>query len=481
MYISICVTSDLHGRLDRFEQITKEMKQLNPDIIIDNGDFLQGSLTTYYYDWIQPRPHPMIALANDTGYDVAIFGNHEFNYSVDSIEMMRSQCHFPWIASNIGNFAKPYIIKHVKGKKVAIVGVVTHFTPLWDEQQHTKSLTFSNAFDAANYWVQYVKNTEHADVVILSYHGGFTHDPETGWLYAANTGENEANQILEIPGIDIFITGHQHLEISTVIGGIPVIQPGANGRCFGYIEYQLEKDKQHQVQLHYIENKPECYPPEVSDWLEQPIGYTTEDFTYEGLLSAQLSNIPYVDLLHEIQLNVTGANLSVVELFYHETGGFAGTITNQDVLNNYSRSNTLKVLRLTGADIKAALEQCAAVFAVNKDGEIDYSVNVYPNTIQPYVYDFWGGLNYEFSVDEPVGQRVTKLFFQGQPVTATMTFNVAMNSYRATGAEFQMFQHKPVIFSSQDILPEIIRKFIKLHSPLPRYKHGHFRVTTTNK
>ena len=166
MYISICVTSDLHGRLNRFKQITQEMKQLNPDLIIDNGDFLQGSLTTYYYDWVQPRPHPMLAIANDIGYDAVIFGNHEFNYPVECIEAMRNGCDFPWIAGNIGDFAQPYIIKQVKGLKVAIVGVVTHFTPLWDEQQHTKSLTFTNAFWSASYWVQYVKEIEQADVVI---------------------------------------------------------------------------------------------------------------------------------------------------------------------------------------------------------------------------------------------------------------------------------------------------------------------------
>ena len=166
--------------------------------------------------------------------------------------------------------------------------------------------------------------------------------------------------------------------------------------------------------------------------------------------------MPYVDLLHEIQLNATGADLSVVELFYHEIGGFKGTITNEDVLNNYSRPNTLKVLQLTGTDIKAALELCAAIFAVNDCGEIDYSFNVNRNTIHPYAYDFWGGLDYELSIDKPIGQRVTKLVFQGQPMTDDMTLNVAMNSYRATGAEFPMFQHKPVVFASEDILPEII-------------------------
>ncbi|WP_431029977.1 bifunctional metallophosphatase/5'-nucleotidase [Lysinibacillus sp. LZ02] len=474
--ITICVTSDVHGRLDRFEQIAKEIEHIQPDILIDNGDFLIGSLTTYYYDWIQPTPHPMLALANKLGYDVAIFGNHEFNYPISSIQEMRNQCHFSWIAGNIGDFAKPYILKYVKGKKVAIVGVVTHFTPLWDEQHYTQELTFSNAYSAARYWVHYVKEMEQADIVILSYHGGFTRDPETNWLYAAETGENEANQMLTIPGVDVLITGHQHLEIHTIVNGIPVLQPGANGHCFGMIHYDIE-GHQHQVQLHYVEDLSASYPAPIRNWLSETIGYTEEDFTYEGYLSSQLHNIPYVDLLHEIQLSTTGADLSVVELFYQETGGFTGAITNEDILKNYSRSNTLKVLQLTGADIKEALEQCAAVFAVNAHDEIDFSLNVYPNTIQPYVYDFWGGLDYELSITKPVGERVTKFAYKGQQVTRDMTFKVAMNSYRATGAEFPMFREKTVLFETTEIVPEITRNFVKQHSPLPLYTHGTFQVT----
>ena len=72
MYLSICVTSDLHGRLDRFEEIAQHIKHIKPDILIDNGDFLQGSLTTYYYDLVKPGPHPMIASANNLGYDAYI-------------------------------------------------------------------------------------------------------------------------------------------------------------------------------------------------------------------------------------------------------------------------------------------------------------------------------------------------------------------------------------------------------------------------
>lgn len=477
MELSICVTSDLHGRLDRFEEIAQHIKQLKPDILIDNGDFLQGSLSTYYYDYVNPGPHPMIAAANSLGYDAAVFGNHEFNYPLADVEDMRKQCKFPWIACNIGPFANPYIIKEVNGKKIAVIGVVTEATPRWDEHHYTSALTFSEAYTAASYWVQHVKEKEKADIVILSYHGGFTKHPETGVPFAEDNGENEGNRLLDIPGIDILITGHQHLEICTIINGIPIIQPGSNGSCFGHIIYNSEKEDAHTVKLHYVTSSSECYLDNVEKWLTEKIGYTDEDFRYTGMLSSRLKNHPFVDFMHDLQLEATGAQLSVVELRYHEHGGFTGDITVKDLLKNFSRPNTLKVLKLTGADIKEALEQCAAVFAVDTAGAIDFALNVNPGLLAPYVYDFWGGLDYELVISEPVGCRVKNMRYNGKPITNDMIFTVTMNSYRATGADFPVFRGKPVLSETTDILPELMIKYVKKHSPLSHHQHGHFQVT----
>ncbi|MGM9950013.1 MAG: bifunctional metallophosphatase/5'-nucleotidase [Lysinibacillus sp.] len=477
MYLSICVTSDLHGRMDRFSEIARHIRQIKPDILIDNGDFLQGSLTTYYYDQVKPGTHPMIAMANSLGYDAAVFGNHEFNYPPDKVDLMRKQCRFPWIAGNIGHFARPYIIKEVKGKRVAIIGIVTHATPLWDEHRHTSHLSFSDAYLSACHWVRYVKEAEHADIVILSYHGGFTRHPETGAPFAQDNGENQGNQLLEIPEVDILITGHQHLEITAIINGIPVIQPGANGSCFGHITYQLDCRKGHEAALHHVQAKSEHYSEEVGNWLAERIGYTDLDFRYEGMLSSRLGSHPFIDVMHDIQLEATGADLSVVELLYHEQGGFTGDITRLDILKNFSRPNTVKVLELTGTDIKEALEQCAAVFAVDAQGGVDFSLNVHPDRPAPYVYDFWGGLDYELIIREPVGYRVKNMLFKGKHITNDMTFHVAMNSYRATGADFPMFQNRPVVAETKEIIPELMMKYTKEHSPLPHRQHGCFRVT----
>ena len=477
MYLSICVTSDLHGRMDRFEKMARHIRQLKPDILIDNGDFLQGSLTTYYYDRVKPGSHPMIGMANDLGYDVAIFGNHEFNYPPDKVDLMRKQCSFPWIAGNIELFASPYIIKEAKGKKVAIIGIVTHATPRWDEHGYTSHLSFSDAYLSACHWVRHVKEAEHADIVILSYHGGFTKHPENGAHFAQDNGENQGNQLLGIPGVDILVTGHQHLEIASIVNGIPVIQPGSNGSCFGRITYNLDGKRPHAVELHHVASTSERHPCEVDGWLEERIGYTDVDFRYEGMLSARLENPAFVDFMHDVQLGATGAQLSAVELMYHEHGGFTGSITNRDVLKNFSRPNTVKVLELTGADVRDALEQCAAIFAVDAQGDVDFALNVHPDKPAPYVYDFWGGLDYELIISEPVGSRVKNMRYKGRPITSEMTFHVAMNSYRATGADFPIFRGKQVVIETTDIIPELMMKYIKEHSPFPHRQHGRFRVT----
>lgn len=460
MTITICVTSDLHGRMDRLEFIHKHIKQIQPDILIDNGDFLQGSLSTYYFDYIAQKTNPMLHLANTIGYDVAIFGNHEFNYPLTSVNKMRNSCEFPWIAGNIGDFAKPYIIKTVRDKRIAIVGVTTHFTPLWDEQNYTKSLTFTNALDSAKYWVQYVYKHEHTDYIVLSYHGGFTSDPNSHTPFAKPNGENQANEMLQIPHLDALITGHQHLQIATVSDGIPVVQPGANGNCIGLVTLGDSPE----AKLIQMEPREEYFLEEVTAWLFQKIGYSDCDLTYHGLLNSRIHKPAFVDFLHDVQLNETGADISLVELMFHEQGGFKDHITNYDVLKNISRPNTLKVLLLSGRDIKAAMEQCAAVFAINQHGEIDFSYNVHTNEPQPYLYDYFGGLDYTIDVNKPVGSRVQQITFKGHPLKLSDTYKVVMNSYRATGVDFPAYKNKQCVYETTDILPAIILKHVKYAS-----------------
>ncbi|MER2000115.1 MAG: 5'-nucleotidase, partial [Lysinibacillus sp.] len=132
---------------------------------------------------------------------------------------------------------------------------------------------------------------------------------------------------------------------------------------------------------------------------------------------------------------------------------------------------------ITGAQIRLAIEQCAAVLAVNAAGDIDFSFNVYPNELHPYIYDYWGGVDYTLNLSKPIGQRIEQLTVKGTPLEDTKTYRVVMNSYRATGVEFPMFQQQPCLFESDEILPAIIMNHIQKRQTIHYISHGTITIT----
>lgn len=469
MKFSIIATSDIHGHTERFSQLAKMIQKENPALLIDNGDFLQGSHLSYYYEQVKKEIHPQIALANEILYDVAIFGNHEFNYPLHEIEKLRKACHFPWIAANIQDFAQPYFIKEVHGIRIAVIGVVTYFVPQWDEEGLTASLFFENALASAKRTVQHVRLHENVQLVILSYHGGFERDLHTGHRIDLEDGENQGYEMLQqIDGIDIFITGHQHLEIATTVNGVSVVQPGANAHCFAQITVTIEDGKiTHTPELVYVDNSIQPLTFEqFNHWKNTWIGDSEINLSYADFFSPRFQSIPYTQLIHQMQLHYTGAQLSVTELPYHSTGGFSKNIHYGDVLHNLPRANYLKVIALTGSEIREALELCAAVFALNDANEIDFSSTVYYPDPQPYTYDCWGGLDYELIISNAVGQRVAKLQYQGREIQPDDVFEVAVNSYRATGSHQFTMMKKQAIREVPTIIPQLVMDYIQEQSPL---------------
>ncbi|MEK4629361.1 5'-nucleotidase C-terminal domain-containing protein [Solibacillus sp. FSL R7-0682] len=479
MKFSIIATSDIHGHTERFSQLATMIQARRPALLIDNGDFLQGSHLSFYYENYLDEKHPQITLANKLRYDLAVFGNHEFNYPLKTIEAMRAACQFEWIAANIKDFAKPFFIKEVHGIRIAVIGVVTHYTALWDEGEATKSLCFEDAFLAAQRTVKFVREHEQVQLVILSYHGGFERNIETGDLIDIEIGENQAYQMLqEIDGIDIFITGHQHLEIASKFRGVSVVQPGSNGKCFAQIDITIEdKHISHMPSLVYVDTSIEQVNfPSFNEWKNEVLGIASTNLIYEDFFTPRLQATTYTQFVHNMQLHYTNAQLSVIELPYHSHGGFPEKITRKDVLHNISRQNRLQVIQLNGLEIRQAIELSASVFAINSQGAIDFSMNVYFPEPQPYTYDIWGGIDYEITLSNPVGKRLTKLQYGNQDIQDEDVFEVVVNSYRATGAhQFTMFKKTPIRETTLYV-PHLMMQYILQTSPIQVEVNNHFQL-----
>lgn len=263
MQITFLETSDMHGYVyptnfaDDHDlaigaaKVATKLKQLKaeadgPVVMIENGDFIQGSPLSYY---IAKSQHPVAELTkviNHMAYDVHVLGNHEFNYGLTYLQEAIASYQSPVLAANILNeegqpyFGKAYTILEKDGIKIAVLGLVTQYIPHWEQPATIKGMRFESIIQTAKKYVPELR--KQADLVIVSYHGGFEKDLVTGEATELLTGENEGYELLqEVPGIDAFFTGHQHREIAAIVNGVPVVQPGYRGSQIGRIQLTIEK------------------------------------------------------------------------------------------------------------------------------------------------------------------------------------------------------------------------------------------------
>ena len=511
--ILLAITSDIHGYLmpttfrNEVEplgliKIAHEIEKLRntaPTLLIDNGDLIQGSPLTYYHNkYKKETANPIIQLANELNYDLAVFGNHEFNYGQAFLKDAIHQSTFPWLAANIldeqgASITHPYIIKEIEGIRIGIIGVTTHFVPLWEDPEHIIGWHFEDAYESAKKWTTHLQESEDVDLIVLCYHGGFAHDLSTGELIEGDTGENQGYQMCRDLKFDIFITGHQHREIAEKVYGKSVIQPGTKGTCLGVVRIEMEYDVDgnvsnfsHDPYLQYVdlqtpvnEKLVDIIRPiydETERWPDEVMGVIEGDCLFDDSFSVRVHKHPYIELIQKIQLEVSGAQTSCTALFHDGPGGFPPNVTMRQIVTNYIYPNTLKVLNVSGKHILEALEQNATYFSI-ENGELTVAQSfIYPKA-QPYNYDMWEGIDYEMHIREPIGSRVKNVYFMGKPLQTDEYYRVVMNNYRATGAgNFPYFAESKVVKDIQVDMTELIADYFAKHPSIKATCNRNWKV-----
>lgn len=502
--ITILETSDIHGNMlpiqyannDPTESgfakiaalIKEERRKEAAVLVIDNGDLIQGTPLAYHHAKLnREQPNPMIQALNELGYDAGVIGNHEFNYGIELLNKAVSESRFPWLSANIVNastgepyFGKPYLIKTYGGDcKVAVLGLTTQYIPNWEKAEHIAGLRFDDAVDTGRRWVRYLRETERADVVIVSYHGGFERHLDTGEIAEPLTGENQGYALCcEVEGIDVLLTGHQHRMLAgKEIGGVPIVQPGYAGACLGKVQLTLRKtDGRYRITSKYSEllsakgvepdrtvlSLMRPHEEQTQIWLDQPIGRLIGDMRITDPMQVRLQEHPLIEFINKVQMELSGAPISNTALFDNVSPGFPEQITMRDIVTNYIYPNTLQVIRVTGQDIKDALERSASYFErYDGNGPIKVSPDFSDPKPQHYNYDMWEGIEYRINISRPVGERVEKLNYQGRPVDPLAEYDVVMNNYRAGGGgNYLMFQGKPVIKDIPTDMAELLAGYI---------------------
>ena len=182
-------------------------------LLIDSGDFIQGSPLTYYVSKNKYSSHPIIELLNIANYNIFTIGNHEFNFSKSYLEDALSSFKGDVLNANIKGLdidSKPYKIYDYEGVKICILGLTTKYIPNWEEPENIKGLEFLDPIEVYRLYEKEMK--EQSDFIIVNYHGGFEKDLENHTEPTEElTGENQGSELLNtFDSIDILLTGHQH-------------------------------------------------------------------------------------------------------------------------------------------------------------------------------------------------------------------------------------------------------------------------------
>lgn len=439
--------------------IKSEKKKFGADnvVVTDSGDCLQGSpLASFTHSTNDYADLATFTKAyNSVGYDARCLGNHDFNFGLDYLTYYVDNNKAPIINDNILDeetevpaFGKEYQIIEKAGLKIGLLGITTQYIPHWEPKENVAGLKFVSAFERIKHYAKILR--PQVDVLAVMYHGGFESDPVSGEATEPHRGENEGYKILtEIPEVDVFLTGHQHRRLNVVTRDTAIVQPGYRGEAVAEVILDVdEKTKKiKNMSTKLIDTKDYDPDPEIveivkgldqrtQNWLDRPLAHLNEPAPIENAMKGRIEGAPFINLLQQMQIWFTKADVSATAVMSETAKGFGKEITMRDVLLNYPYANQLCRVKLTGKELRHIIEHSAGFLKKDENEKISFLDRWIKPKPMLYHFDVFYPVEYEADLSKPAGERITKLTLHGEPIDDDKIYHLAVNNYRAMGGGF---------------------------------------------
>ncbi|MDC0683084.1 5'-nucleotidase C-terminal domain-containing protein [Sorangium atrum] len=308
--LALLETTDLHTNIlgfDYFKLVTdpsiglertatlinQARAEFTNNILIDNGDTIQGTVLADYQALVEPiacgETLAMYKAMNHLGFDVGGIGNHEFNFGlaflsqvthtpfdVEGLDLAGSaDCEgprFPLVNSNVFSlktnetlFPSTVIVeKTIKAAapgggaiestvKVGFIDVTPPTILSWDKKWLDGKVFTKGVKEVAAPLVDDLR-ARGAELVVAIIHGGLDDSPYTPTL------ENQAWHLAQVPGIDAMLMGHSHQifpnpsstvaqfslpkvdKVAGTVDGVPAVMANFWGQHLGVIKLGLTHD-----------------------------------------------------------------------------------------------------------------------------------------------------------------------------------------------------------------------------------------------
>lgn len=247
-YLDFVQAAEKFGRVGGFAHIKTLIDQLRgevPDgssLLLDGGDTWQGSGTALW-----TRGRDMVEATNLLGVDI-MTGHWEFTYHEEEILENIKAFNGEFLAHNTyatedalfdgvpvydedtGHVFKPYTMRELQGRRVAVIGQAFPYTPIANPKRFIPNWTFGIRDEELSQLVETIRAEEKPDVVILLSHNGMDVD-----LKLAS----------RVSGIDFILGGHTHdgmprpIEVENSGGKTVVTNAGSNGKFVAVLDLEF--------------------------------------------------------------------------------------------------------------------------------------------------------------------------------------------------------------------------------------------------
>jgi 2',3'-cyclic-nucleotide 2'-phosphodiesterase/3'-nucleotidase len=166
---------------------------------------------------------------------------------------------------------------------------------------------------------------------------------------------------------------------------------------------------------------------EISGEFVDGVDYLTGDNQVTTMPRAQIEDTAVIDLINEVQMFYTSADVSSAALFNFGSTLHEGDFKKKDVAYIYKYPNTLVGVNITGENLLAYMEWSASYYNSTRDGDLTISFN---KDVRGYNYDMFAGLTYDIDLRKPAGERVVNVMINGSPLDRTKVYKLSVNNYR---------------------------------------------------
>lgn len=455
--IQILATSDLHGKFYPYDyaineesksgsltQIATAVKKYRTDntIIVDVGDTIQDNYSEMFF---KDKIHPMMLAMNEIGYDIWAIGNHEFNYGVENLKNIMKQSTSKVLIGNLynpdgTNFADSYTIIEKDGVKIGVIGMCTPNITKWDSI-NLKDYIVTDPVEETKKLVKELR--DKVDVLIATVHMG-----EENEYDVPNSGANDLANAC--PELDLIIAAHEHkLVEETYVNNVLIVENKSSGATMSKINIIVEKDKSgckivdrkaESIKISEYESDKEL-SKKLAPYNERAKkeaniiigelvgGNLVPENEIAEIPQAQIEPTSLIDLINEVQMYYTDAQVSSAALFNIDANLEPGKIKKSDTSLIYKYGNTLYKVQMTGKQLKKYMEWSANYYNTYNPKDLTISFN---ENVRGFNYDMFSGVDYQIDISEKPGNRIKNLKWTktGKEVKDDDVFVIAVNNYR---------------------------------------------------